>query len=1779
MDAFRQTFIYYPEYRVIVCKACKHSVFPSAIVTHLTRKNHKEYPPRVRREIRQHAEGIPNVAKEPKDVVFPQPTDKPIRELVVEKDGFQCMEVVEGEVCGHIQKGIQNIQSHYAKEHGWTNQKRGGRPRKSSITQPRPWRSGFQFQKFMAGPALSRPFEVGREQDQERQIMVEEIVRIDREQEQRIAEEMKAKEQERGVPDTDNQFETDSWLRRTGWAVHLRGIKRVWLREMIQMPVGKEDPSLTRIIWAVGDLVVIAKRVSQSIEIGRPAIELINRREHGGESNEKPFFTGQRIKTMEKYSRIWMELICYVWRCEKLRKQGVPVKHMGGIPEDEQDSSRGEESESESESDDGEGQEMIPGYRMNPIQRACFDQIQIHVDWFLEAEEESENSDDSWDFAPSTQARNRQIERERRRQARAEEKDENVVEKLPQEAQEVLVRELLRFFISLLDHDIGDNEFNSPICSGLAVMGIDEQGGWKGPLRTTQVMSGIVTVSKMLVLLKSAQDREREVERLKRDYSEEKARELASSIFSRVAEQMKKFMTLTTANGKPSPIDAVLRLRAYGRKIRNTTTEVGVIDWDGEKVIYQGIGIEISGLRSMVHGLVQSTAERLYRDLLLIEVDEEGSLTEKGRRDRPEIEWDVLVDHPAETRVGWNLFADERNSRYLGIGEVWLRKRVIQEFSEEWIHTEEVREVISSNQVNRSQVVTKLQWRVERIRQFKQRIERFKEKLLVLVHLCGGQPARGMELVSQLFRNSEAGTPRSVYIERGLLVMVTFYHKGFGFSGNSKVIHRYLPREVGELVFYYLWLVVPFWEHLERVCSGKRDIASGYIWEPLTERKEKEIRREDNRREENQRRVGRRGQQLRDRMVSETRSPSEGRVKDTVTETDPEIGDIFDDNNQVLWDTDRVRKALSRVVEDAIGVKMNIMAWRHIAIAIYRRYIHGKRANRLINEIDDDQAQESDDEDEFFDLQAGHGSMVAQSIYARNLSEADGQVQSRREGFREVSIQWHRFLMFQSVMQTVGAFQSRQGRYSQVAVEEEMRRWNLMREVDIQQQLQGLLGRQERFRGVQEEALKAIMLQKSPIVVVMGTGGGKSMMFMLPASCSTGVTVVVVPLVSLRGDLKRRCEEVGIDCVEWSSRRPNEWASVVLVTPESAVGEAFGGFMARQRWMGRLDRIVIDECHVALDSTNSWRQRILRLQELITWRTQMVYLTATLPPREEGEFIKIMGISRRDGTVDRKLWFRGITTRKNVRYSIKEYNSEDGVPFEQIREGVANLKSKEVCIVYCETIAMVKMVAKELGCPAYHRAAGTEQVKRRIVDGLVSGYTRVIAATNALGLGVDAPRIRLVMHVGRVRKLRDYAQESGRAGRDGRPSEAVIFDEVRYNKQGQKVETVGRWIDEDMRLFVRGTGCRRVVIDRAMDGRVDRIGCEGGERACDICEVGEERIEEERIEEMFEEERRVVDMGEDEGDEGDDVGDSGGEEIGVSSSESEGVVDRRRNRGREEIVVISSESESSESEGVVDRRRRRGGIGRERDRDEEETEDGDDDLAVLGSSAPSSWQTTPRRMAVRSRDGIGGISGVRRLEFQQEAERRRLAGRVQVERARGMGSIEELEEQLERWSSGCMWCRARGEENRGKTHESERCWRKKEDIGETKEWIRETEKNIIWEPYGYCGWCRVPQVICGRWEAKEDGFGYQIRRGGRCQYEGLFMSMIRVIMIEREERFYAWLDEEMNRDGVVAIAGEVEGDEADKEAKETAKWLGRKIKIGGYDCSQICRVLLEVGSD
>jgi hypothetical protein len=176
-----------------------------------------------------------------------------------------------------------------------------------------------------------------------------------------------------------------------------------------------------------------------------------------------------------------------------------------------------------------------------------------------------------------------------------------------------------------------------------------------------------------------------------------------------------------------------------------------------------------------------------------------------------------------------------------------------------------------------------------------------------------------------------------------------------------------------------------------------------------------------------------------------------------------------------------------------IGVKLHISAWRQISIAMSRRYCREHPFQEASQE--GDQEEDDLDQDNPWDLQSGHSSHVAGMIYARELMEGGNAVISRWEQFRKVSMTWHRFLKFESAHDISGVGCKRKRGAEDNMQEVQRACWKRLREVDIKEELKYMLGEQAKFRGLQEPALEAIMRNESPVLVVMGTGASKSLLF------------------------------------------------------------------------------------------------------------------------------------------------------------------------------------------------------------------------------------------------------------------------------------------------------------------------------------------------------------------------------------------------------------------------------------------------------------------------------------------------------------------------------------------------------------------------------------------------------------------------------------------------------------------------------------------------------------
>jgi hypothetical protein len=346
----------------------------------------------------------------------------------------------------------------------------------------------------------------------------------------------------------------------------------------------------------------------------------------------------------------------------------------------------------------------------------------------------------------------------------------------PLSTPEQLDRICLDFCLSLLEHPIRGNIFESPLVGFLAVLGIDENNNTLyEALNYTPKLSAFIKIAQLLVLQKSVILAEDGV---------------VQDPLGPLDEMRNRFMTLENA----TPFTWAVHLRSFGKRIRDCSTSLGYMRWseDGETINYREIELQIPVFKRFAIEQVHATQQSLEA-LFLLGTDES--------RDEvvPRIALDRLRDDPTNTTRGWNFLKDRRNAEILPPSETWLLRRVIG--------MDGLRDRFCTLDSGRNII-----WDLKEYQLYLAHVNRFLESLLLLVHLTAGQPARGTEITGLQHVNTVYH--RNVFVEDGLVAIVTSYHKGYTCTGTTKIIHRYLPREISELVIYYLWLVLPFVQKL-----------------------------------------------------------------------------------------------------------------------------------------------------------------------------------------------------------------------------------------------------------------------------------------------------------------------------------------------------------------------------------------------------------------------------------------------------------------------------------------------------------------------------------------------------------------------------------------------------------------------------------------------------------------------------------------------------------------------------------------------------------------------------------------------------------------------------------------------------------------------------------------------------------------------------------------------------------------------------------------------------
>ncbi len=390
--------------------------------------------------------------------------------------------------------------------------------------------------------------------------------------------------------------------------------------------------------------------------------------------------------------------------------------------------------------------------------------------------------------------------------------------------------------------------------------------------------------------------------------------------------------------------------------------------------------------------------------------------------------------------------------------------------------------------------------------------------------------------------------------------------------------------------------------------------------------------------------------------------------------------------------------------------------------------------------------------------------------------------------------------------------------------------------------LRATFGHQE-FRPLQREVAEAILAGRD-VFALMPTGGGKSLCYQLPALLTEGVTVVVSPLIALMKDQVDALIAHGVpamfinSALDFDEVRRRQAAvargavKLLYVAPERLMMPGFLRLLSSVR----VSCFAIDEAHCISEWGHDFRLDYRQLRQLRSLfpGTTIAAFTATATGRVQQDIVAQLGL--RDPGL-----FRGTFNRPNLFYEV--HPKVQGADHDLI--GYVKRWQGQSGIVYCQSRAETERVAMLLhsnghGAAAYHAGLGPEARKQR-QDAFISGRVSIIVATIAFGMGIDKADVRFVVHYDLPKSLEGYAQESGRAGRDGEPSECVLFfsygaaAKVRYfidQMESEAQQAIAKQQLQQMLDWAGGTSCRR----RALLAYFDEPFAGQPAPCCDTCQ-------------------------------------------------------------------------------------------------------------------------------------------------------------------------------------------------------------------------------------------------------------------------------------------------------------------------------------------------------
>ena len=805
-----EPFVYIDDYLLLVCTECQFACLGDEITTHL-RTRHRDIGPEQRQQITKAVQQIPQLLHRQADLAslqYPKPEGPAIAQLATpQTDGFGCQQ------CPYVARQVRRMQEHCRTTHGWQNDwvKGGDTKRRAGFQRAFPWREGVQCQRWFRSRAGSHWFEVerglrhaggpgpgpGPAPDPPRPHTTNPggigpspaagRPRATDPTADPVGQRFLAR-----IREKNEQFER--YIPQQIGHTEVKGEPNLWLQRVgwVEHLYGADRTMLSA---AAGLDAGMGWGQEEEEEGKKYALVL----EVVWESLDRLFRSAQETATLT---------VAGLNPLYEINRRKGDVKPPNPF-----------------------------NSRMEPNTVAKYSRIWKRILGYLWKTQ-------MW---PETVHRP-PYELTEAQGDRFDELDDFILgivtagPSVSEEEQQRVDRRLLDFIVQLLDHAIPDTAYDSVLISALAAIGWEEDGQWASPLGYTPIYSAVIKVARMLVLQQSwveciEQGGGGGSSRSNRGGGEGRAGGPSPGpspgpgrgLFHIVRDKVQRFITVTSATTDPGPMDWIFEARSYGMKIQFTTAVAGQIHWEGsERVIYQKTSFSMDQLRDMVYSLTQEL-HRTMRQLLFIEDDNDDNNSEGGE-DVPAIDWAGIEDDTTDQSRGYSFLTDSRNE-WAADGPLWLARKVAERpaLRRRWL---------------RRDGDDATPYHTDEMARYGRLVDQFRERLLILMHLTGGQPARAPEILSIRHQNTPYGGIRNIFIREGMVCFVVWYHKNMRSKEQSKTIHRFLPRAVGTEVVRYLWLVLPFWQQMQGLAQ-KTDERSAFLFAHNIVRPQRPVRLPD----------------------------------------------------------------------------------------------------------------------------------------------------------------------------------------------------------------------------------------------------------------------------------------------------------------------------------------------------------------------------------------------------------------------------------------------------------------------------------------------------------------------------------------------------------------------------------------------------------------------------------------------------------------------------------------------------------------------------------------------------------------------------------------------------------------------------------------------------------------------------------------------------------------------------------------------------------------------